>query len=134
MQKKWAIRWLLPAVIILLLHTLVSHSHSWTNNENKGVQTTCEHHHHHHGVWDFFEHLLTHDCSVEHLENYPIVNLDFNKKNFPSNTIFFINNSSPFYPFLMDKTIQKIIPQNDFIFPKNRFFTEISFRGPPTLK
>lgn len=131
MRRKSAICWLLPAVIILLLHMLVPHSHGSISETVNIPQTTCEHQSH--GVWEFFEHLLTQDCSVEHLENYQVSKVDFEKINFDFNTIFIINNSSHFYPLETSKIINKIIPQNDFIFSENRFVTEISFRGPPTL-
>ncbi|NJN77685.1 MAG: hypothetical protein HC803_04605 [Saprospiraceae bacterium] len=131
MQKRSALRWILPAVIILLLHTLVPHSHGWMNTEIKAAQTTCNHHHH--GVWEFFTHLLTQDFGVEHLENYQVADVDFQKKNLDFNIIFITNNLSHFHPLEISKIINKIIPQNDFFFPKNRLFTEISFRGPPNL-
>jgi hypothetical protein len=131
MQSKSVIRWIVPAVIILLLHTLVPHSHDWMNSENSAATTTCEHKSH--GIWEFFAHLLTQDCSIEHLENYHVANVDANKKGFYFNTIFITNNLPHFYPLVISKTTQKIIPQDDFIFPKNRLFTEISFRGPPSL-
>lgn len=130
MQKKSAIRWLLPAVVILLLHTLVPHSHGWMQTQKSTQQTTCEHQHH--GVWEFFEHLLTQDCGVEHLENYQVSNIDSNKEINGFNPILIANNFNHFYPLDISKSINKIIPSNDFIFSKNRFITEISFRGPPS--
>jgi hypothetical protein len=131
MEKKSAIRWLLPAMIILLLHTLVPHSHGWTSAQNDTQQTTCEHKNH--GVWEFFEHLLTQDCGVEHLENYQVSKVDFNKQNIDFNAVFITNNFSHFYPLVTSKIIHKIIPSNDFVFSENQIFTEISFRGPPSL-
>lgn len=129
MQKKWAIRWVLPAVMILLLHTFVPHGHGWMNVEMNVEQTTCQHQHH--GVWEFFEHLLTQDCGIEHLENYQVSDVDSNKKSHLFNAIFSSNNFNYFYLLDFSKNINKIIPSNDFIFSENRFITEISFRGPP---
>ena len=131
MQKKWAIRWILPAVMILLLHTFVPHSHGSVIEDKNTTQTTCEHQSH--GVWEFFEHLLTEDCGIEHLESYQTANLDIEKSNTNLNIIFITNNLRHFYPLETSKIINKIIPQNDFIFSENRFTTDISFRGPPTL-
>lgn len=131
MQKKSAIRWLLPAVIILLLHTLVPNFGHHTHHEAEHSSTTCQHERH--GVWEFIEHLLSQDCGFETLENYHVSNVDFDKQNIDFNIIFFTNNFSFFYPLTSSKINHKIIPFDDFVFSENQIFNDISFRGPPSL-
>jgi hypothetical protein len=131
MQKKSAIRWLLPAVIILLLHTLLPNVEHYTHHEKEHYSTTC--HHESHGVWEFFEHLLSKDCGFETLENYHVSKVEFNQQHINFNTLFITNNFSFFYPLTTSKIIHKIIPFDDFIFSENRFVTDVSFRGPPSL-
>ncbi len=131
MVKRNAIYWLIPTVIILLLHTLVPHTHHVTTEIKKNTAITC--HHGQHDIWEFFEHLLLQDGGYEHLENYQVSKVGFDKQDFNFSTLFITNNFSFFYPLTTSKTIHKIIPFNDFIFPKNRFINDISFRGPPIL-
>ena len=131
MQKKSAISWLLPAVIILLLHTLLPNMEHYVSHEKEHSSTAC--HHESHGVWEFFEHLLSQDCGFETLENYQVSKVDFDKQNIDFNTIFITNNFSFFYPLTTSKIIHKIIPFDDFFFSENRFINDISFRGPPSL-
>jgi hypothetical protein len=131
MNKKWAISWLIPAVCILLLHTLIPHVHNYTLQNNNNQHSNCQHKKH--GVWEFLEHLATQDVGSEHLENYQnsIKKQVFNKK------IAFANTTSTLFININNHTIINFTNNcsfnNSYLFPKNSFLKTFSLRGPPTF-
>lgn len=125
MQKKWAISWLFAATIILLLHTLVPHSHDFTTSQPE--PTTCEHHQH--GFWEFVEHLLDQNCGEDHLEHYQVSlkkDLDIDNDN------SLITNILPQFTTQNQLLlINKIFPKTDYYFKKSFLLKSLTFRGPP---
>lgn len=122
MRQKIALSWLLPAAMILLLHTLVPHSHDFITHHE---QQTCEHHEH--NFWEFVEHLLHQDCGENHLEYYQI---SFENDLETDNNALTISQLPAFS--VTDKLLSKItFPTTDFNF-KNPFLSKnLSLRGPP---
>lgn len=127
MQKKWAISWLFPAAMILLLHTLVPHSHDFITSHEE--TTTCEHHQH--NFWEFVEHLLEQNCGENHLEHYQIsIENDIDFDNYNS---LILNQLPRFTTNNHLLLIKKTFPKTNYNF-KNPFLLKyLTFRGPPFL-
>ncbi|MFK7947507.1 MAG: hypothetical protein AB8G11_07960 [Saprospiraceae bacterium] len=124
MKRKWAISWLFPAIMILLLHTLVPHSHDFISSQNES--TTCEHHQH--GFWEFVEHLLEQDCGENHLEYYQIT---FEKEVDVDNNSLIINILPQFTTNNHLLLIKKTFPTTDYNLKNPFLLQNLTYRGPP---
>ena len=122
MRQKIALSWLIPAAMILLLHTLIPHSHDFLAHHEA---QTCTHHEH--SFWEFVEHLLHQDCGENHLEYYQITfeeDIDFDN--------LFISHDLPHF-LIFDKKIitQQYISLTDFSFKNPFLLLSLTLRGPP---
>lgn len=132
MSKKWAISWLIPAVCILLLHTLVPHSHENLWSAANDIEHSCSHKQH--GILEFFQHLVTQDVGTEHLEHFQnsIKKQDFNKKvvlEDTASTLFFNINNNTIIDFIDNCNFNKFNEIPNFLI--STFFKNSPFRGPP---
>lgn len=124
MRQKIALSWLIPTAMILLMHTLVPHSHDFISHHK---QQTCEHQHH--GFWEFVEHLLHQNCDENHLEYCQIViknDLEIDNSNLliiSQLPTFLIND----YLSLLKITF----PLTDFNLKNPFLLKSLSLRGPP---
>lgn len=122
MQRAIALIWILPAAMILLLHTLIPHSHDFISQDNRH---NCHHQQHH--VWEFVEHLLEQNSGENHLESYQ-VELE-NDLYLDNSSLFAVSFSSFSERTTSFRAI--IFPENDD-FLRNTFFSNsLSYRGPP---
>lgn len=122
MRQKIAISWLFPAAIILLLHTLIPHSHDFITSHK---HQSCEHHKH--NFWEFVEHLLEQNCGENYLEFYQITfETGFDNDN------SLISNQLPQFKtanhFLL---IKKPFPTTDYNLKNPCLLKNLTYRGPP---
>lgn len=123
MQRHIALSWIFPAAMILLLHTLVPHSHDFISTDS---YQSCNHQEHR--VWEFVEHLLEQNSGENHLESFQ-VELE-NKLELENISLYSI-----IIPQFSTKEITLlkkvgIVKPNDILI--NPFFSNsLSYRGPP---
>lgn len=123
MQRAIALSWILPAAMILLLHTLIPHSHDFISQNN---QHNCHHQQHH--VWEFVEHLLEQSSGENHLESYQVeTENDFDV----DNSSLFVVTFSSFSTKRITSFRTVIFPKNDDILRNTFFSNSLSYRGPP---
>jgi hypothetical protein len=124
MRKSWAISWLIPAVCILLLHTLVPHAHDKTTTPSEAHR--CEGKPY--GFQHFLEHLLAVDAGAEHLEH------TFMSESEQTASFFVLATASEMPTFAATVPIEiaanAIFPVLIPFFDKN-FIKSTPFRGPP---
>ena len=125
MQRHIALSWIFPAAMILLLHTLVPHSHDFVS---KSKYQSCEHQQHH--VWEFVEHLLEQNSGENHLESFQ-VELENNLE--LDNTSLFSNQSFPFLPTEISLLTRIGFPKTNDILLSLSFNNAHSYRGPPLV-
>ena len=120
MRQKIALSWVFPAAMILLLHTLVPHSHDFISHSEP---QTCNHHEH--DLWEFVEHLLHQDCGQNHLEHYQI-----SFENDLDNSLV-LNQLPQFKTNNHLLLIKKTFPTTDYNFKNPFLLQNLTYRGPP---
>jgi len=122
MRQKIALSWVFPAAIILLLHTLIPHSHDFISHDE---HQTCEHHQH--NFWEFVEHLLEQNCGENHLEHYQTA-----FENDLDNDNSLISNQLPQFKISNDLVlIKKPFPATDYNLKNPCLLKNLTYRGPP---
>jgi hypothetical protein len=126
MKQKNATYWLLPAVVILLLHTFVPHAHGAIKNG----QGLCVHHKH--GFWELIEHFVTQDVGVEHLEHYHVSDVEISSEN--AEVIIALPTDFNFFEtYFFEKKDKKNYPITHVNLPIHYFSKNYPLRAPPCL-